>query len=168
MPAIRLVTGDLAVLDAALEDAKALARVLGCDVADGWNGHPDALRRTRDLVAADPSSAAWGTRLFVLSHPRTLVGWGGFKGAPRNATVELGYEIAPAWRGRGLAGAAVREMLDEAWADPGVRSVVAHTLPAPGPSVRVLERAGFVLEGPVADEQVGTAWRHRRVRPGAG
>lgn len=34
-----------------------------------------------------------------LDEPRTLVGWGGFKGAPRDGVVELGYAVAPAWTG---------------------------------------------------------------------
>jgi RimJ/RimL family protein N-acetyltransferase len=125
---------------------------------------PASLRRTRDALAADPDSARWGTRLFVLDDPRTLVGWGGFKGAPDDGAVELGYAIAPSWEGRGLATAAVREMLAEAFRDPGVRAVLAHTLPGPGASVRVLEKSGFVHDGEVADERAGTVWRFRRDR----
>lgn len=161
---ISLVTPDLALLDAALHDRQALGRMLECEVAEGWNGFPEALRRTREAVAADPVSTRWGTRLFVLDEPRTLVGWGGFKGPPRDAAVELGYEIAPSWRGRGLAGAAVQELLREAFASSEVRTVLAHTLAEPGPSVRVLERAGFVHDGEVADDEAGTAWRFRLER----
>ena len=61
--------------------------------------------------------------------PRTLVGWGGFKGPPdADGAVEIGYAVAPAWEGRGVATAAVAELLREAWAAPGVRRVLAHTL----------------------------------------
>jgi ribosomal-protein-alanine N-acetyltransferase len=158
---IRLVTPDLALLDAAVAGRDELSRALGCDVAEGWDVFPGALRRVREAVAADPGSTRWGTRLFVLDDPPTLVGFGGFKGAPDDGAVELGYAIAPSWEGRGLATAAVRELLREAFAAPGVRTVLAHTRPAPGPSVRVLEKSGFVAEGDVADEQSGTAWRFR-------
>jgi RimJ/RimL family protein N-acetyltransferase len=162
---LSLVTPDLALLDAALGDPPALARALGGAVAEGWEVFPGALRRTRDAVAADPASTRWGTRFFVLEEPRTLVGWGGFKGPPRDGVVELGYAIAPSFEGRGLATAAVREMLREAFAEPAVRAVIAHTLPALNASVRVLEKCGFVSEGEVPDANVGTAWRHRRKRP---
>ena len=73
-------------------------------------------------------------------------------------------EIAPGWRGRGLATAAVRELLREAFGVPEVRTVIAHTEAGPGPSVRVLEKAGFVREGEVPDDEVGTAWRYRLER----
>jgi RimJ/RimL family protein N-acetyltransferase len=165
MPAaVRLVVPDLALLDAALAGPAALGGALDCDVADGWEVFPSAVRRTRDAVAADPASARWGTRLFLLDEPRTLVGWGGFKGLPRDGVVELGYAVAPGWRERGLATTAVRELLREAFAVPGVSAVIAHTQAEPGPSVRVLEKAGFVRQGEVPDDAVGTAWRFRRAR----
>jgi len=161
---IQLVTPDLAVLDAALEDSAALAQALGCEVADGWTVFPGALRRTRDAVAADPDSVRWGTRFFVVGEPRTLVGWGGFKGRPRDGAVELGYAVAPGWEGRGVATAAVRELLREAWAAPEVQAVLAHTLAGPGASVRVLEKTGFVHDGAREDDDLGTVWRFRRDR----
>jgi [ribosomal protein S5]-alanine N-acetyltransferase len=163
-PVIELVAPDLALLQASIDDPEALGRVLGADVAQGWSGFPEALRRTRDAIAADPDSVRWGTRLFLFREPRTLIGWGGFKGAPRYGEVELGYEIAPDWRGRGLATAAVRELLREAFGAPEVGTVIAHTEAKPGPSVRVLEKAGFVREGEVHDDEVGTAWRFRLER----
>ena len=50
--------------------------------------------------------------------------------------------------------------LNEAFADPAVRAVVAHTLPEPGPSPRVLEKAGFAFAGDVI-EHGRAAWRFR-------
>ena len=158
---LSLVTPDIGLLDAATAGREELERALGCDVAEGWDVFAGALRRTRDALAVDPGSARWGMRLFVLDEPRTLVGFGGFKGPPRDGVVELGYAIAPGWEGRGLATAAARAMLREAFAAPGVDAVIAHTRPEPGASVRVLEKAGFVGEGEVPDEQIGTAWRFR-------
>jgi [ribosomal protein S5]-alanine N-acetyltransferase len=158
---VHLLTPDLGVLDAALAGREELERALGCDVADGWDVFPESLPRVREALADDPRAARWGTRFFVLEKPPTLVGWGGFKGAPRDGVVELGYAIAPSFEGRGLATAAVREMLQQALADPAVRRVIAHTLPKRNASVRVLEKAGFVHDGDVADDDVGTVWRFR-------
>ena len=122
---------------------------------------PAALEHFRDAITADPASARWGPRLIVVDTPRTLVGWGGFKGPPGDAdgTVEIGYAIAPAWEGRGVATAAVRELLREAWAAPEVRRVAAHTLPEPGASVRVLEKNGFARDGEHVDDDDGVVWR---------
>lgn len=161
---VELVRPTLAVLDAAVDDQAALGRLLRCSVAAGWDVFPGAVRRIREAVAADPAGTRWGTRLFVLSQPRTLIGMGGFKGPPRDGVVELGYAIAPSHEGRGLATAAVHALLTEAFADAEIRAIVAHTLPERNASVRVLEKAGFRLEGEVPDEAVGIAWRHRRER----
>jgi ribosomal-protein-alanine N-acetyltransferase len=165
-PVIRLVTPDLALLDAALAGRQALADALGCQVAEGWEVFPGALRATREAAVAHPDSWRWGTRLFVLDEPETVVGWGGFKGPPRDGAVELGYAIAPAWERRGLATAAVAELLREAFATPQVETVFAHTQAKPGASARVLEKSGFVNDGEVPDDELGKAWRFRLTREG--
>ena len=123
---------------------------------------PAALERVRDALAGDPHSARWGPRLFVVDEPRMLVGWGGFKGPPGDdGAVEIGYAVAPGWEGRGVATAAVRQLLREAWAAPDVGRVLAHTLPGPGASVRVLEKTGFARDGENLDGDVGVVWRFR-------
>lgn len=155
------MAADAALLEAATDDRAVLARALRCEVAEGWAVFPDALRATRDAVAADPEATRWGARLFVLAEPRTLVGWGGFKGPPRDGVVELGYAIAPPLQGRGLATAAVGALLREALATQDVRGVIAHTLAEPGASVRVLEKAGFALEAELPDDELGATWRFR-------
>jgi len=167
MPAARvtLLAPDLSTLDAAIEGTEALSRALGgYEVAEGWEVFPDALPATREALAEDPQSARWGTRLFVVDEPPTLVGWGGFKGPPADGAVELGYSIAPGHRGRGLAGDAVRQMLREAFSASEVRAVIAHTLAQPGPSTTVLEKTGFVYDGEVTDEGDGQLWRWRHER----
>jgi RimJ/RimL family protein N-acetyltransferase len=45
-----------------------------------------------------------------------------------------------------------------------VRSVIAHTRAEPGPSVRVLEKAGFVLDAEREDPDDGAVWRFRLKR----
>lgn len=162
---VSLQTPDLALLDAALAGDPALAEALGHDVAHGWAVFDASVARTRAAVAADPGSTRWGTRLFVCEEPRTLVGWGGFKGAPQDGTLELGYAVAPGWRKRGVASAAVDAMLREAWAAPDVQAVVAHTLGEENASVRVLQKAGFTRDGQRTDVHLGVLWRWRLERP---
>jgi RimJ/RimL family protein N-acetyltransferase len=161
---VRLVRADLHLLDAALVGDDALARALGHEVAAGWATFREALQRTRDALATNPDGSAWGVRLFVATEPPELVGWGGFKGPPRDGVVELGYEIAEARRGRGLATAAVREMLAEAFADEGVTTVIAHTLAERNASNRVLEKAGFEHDGE-AEEDGEPVWRFSLASP---
>jgi RimJ/RimL family protein N-acetyltransferase len=140
-------------------------------VAENWVVFPAALQHVRDAVAADPADARWGPRLYLVDAPRTLVGWGGFKGPPdEEGAVEIGYAIAPAWEGRGIATAAVAALLEQAWADPRVRRVRAHTLPGPNGSIRVLAKNGFYRDGENLDGDVGVVWRlciNRGATPGA-
>jgi len=163
---IRLLTPDLALLDAALAGRATLTRALGHDIADGWEVFARSVARARDAVASDPGGTRWGTRFFVCDDPPTLVGWGGFKGPPQDGAVEIGYAVAPGWRGRGVASAAVLALLAEAWAAPGVEAVLAQTLAEPNASVRVLEKAGFAKAGEGADDSLGALWRWRLQRPG--
>ena len=100
---VRLVRADVNLLDAAVAGDAALARALGVEVVPGWLTFTEALRPARDAVAAEPARTDWGSRFFVTGDPPELVGWGGFKGPPEDGVVELGYEIAEARRGRGLA-----------------------------------------------------------------
>src|ERR671914_840946 len=131
---VRLVRAELHLMDAALSGDEALAGALGLAVVPGWVTFTEALGPTRDAVAANPAGAEWGTRLFVAGDPPEVVGWGGFKGPPRDGVVEVGYEIAESRRGRGLATAATRAMVAEAFADRRVTTVIAHTLPEPSAS----------------------------------
>lgn len=159
-----MIVADAALMEAAIEGDEVLAAALGHPVVPGWVSFTEALAPTRNALAADPSRAAWGTRLFLAGEPAELVGWGGFKGPPDEGFVEIGYEIAASRRRRGLASAAVAAMLAEAFADPRVRGVLAHTLPEPNPSNHLLENAGFVHFGAVED-QGETAWRFILGRP---
>ncbi len=155
---VRLVRADLAIMDAALAGDDVLAATLGHAVAPGWATFVEALGPTRDALAADPEVGAWGTRFFVAGDPPELVGWGGFKGPPAGGTVELGYEIAEDRRGRGLATAALRAMLAEAFADERVTAVIAHTLPERNASNHVLRKVGFRYAGE-ALEDGEVVWR---------
>jgi len=61
--------------------------------------------------------------------------------------VELGYGVAPAARGRGVATRAVRLASGWAFAELGTPRLEARTDPENAASQRVLERAGYSREG---------------------
>jgi RimJ/RimL family protein N-acetyltransferase len=108
---VSLLAADVELMDAALTGDEALAEALGHPVVPGWISFTEALPPTREALAADPSRAIWGARLFLAGEPPELVGWGGFKGPPDEGFVEIGYEIAASRRRQGLATAAVEAML---------------------------------------------------------
>jgi [ribosomal protein S5]-alanine N-acetyltransferase len=169
MPEARLNLLDAthALLTAAIAGPKSLETLLGASVADGWAGFPEALPVLQALYEKDPGVRAWGSLFFMEADGPTLVGFGGFKGPPSSlSVVEIGYAIAPALRGQGLATDAVAQMVQRAFADPSVRAVDAHTLGQANPSTRVLEKSGFQRIAEFIDPDDGPIWHWRRVRPG--
>ena len=145
-----------------------LAATLGVDVAPDWAGVDamDAINRTRDKLADDPGLAPWWMHFIIHEADGTLIGLGGFKGRPEGGQVEIGYEIAPGYRLRGLATEAARGMVDHALADPRVDHVLAHTLPVDSASTTVLQRLGLTFIESVDDPDDGPVWRWRLDRAG--
>jgi len=96
----------------------------------------------QDLAAqGDPFWAL--PRAFVTQEDGRVLGVGGFKGAPDEGRIEIGYGVAESARGRGVATTAVRLLLEEAAAHPAIHTVLAETLQDNTASRRVLEKAGF-------------------------
>jgi RimJ/RimL family protein N-acetyltransferase len=62
-------------------------------------------------------------------------------------TLELGYVVAPAARGRGVATAALRLLTDWAFAEAGAERIELLISVENGVSKRVAERCGYVREG---------------------
>jgi ribosomal-protein-alanine N-acetyltransferase len=60
---------------------------------------------------------------------------------------EIGYSLATAWQGRGLAAEALRLLLAHAFGPLGLRRVEADVDPRNAASCRLLERIGFRREG---------------------
>lgn len=56
---------------------------------------------------------------------------------------EIGYALAPAWQGQGLAAEALRLAITHAFGTLGVRCIEADVDPRNRPSVRLLEGLGF-------------------------
>jgi RimJ/RimL family protein N-acetyltransferase len=145
-------------LEALVVSDDELTARFGIPVAAGWVGFPEALPHALDGARAhdlDP----WGTHLIF--EDGTLVGFGGFKGAPVDGVVELGYAVAPERRGRGIATAATRAMVERA-DEAGVVVVIAHTLAEENASTAVLRRSGFQQTDTVHDPDEGDVWRWER------
>ena len=163
---LKLVDGTLELLSAALEGRGALERLLGVSVAEGWEGFPEALPVLRAAYEGNPEGHPWGSSFFIELEVHTLVGFGGFKGPPSpDGVVEVGYAIAPAFRGRGLATDAVIQLVQRAFADAAVRAVDAYTLGHDNPSTGVLQKTGFRRIAELIDPDEGAIWQWRLDRP---
>ena len=156
---VELVVADGRLLAAASAGGGALGAALGLEVARGWPEFPAAIPATEAFLAMFPDQADWSMYFFVDQASGTLVGSGGFKGAPLDGMVEIGYEIAPGWRGRGVATAAARALVDKARASGLVTIVAAETLPEVNASGAVLRKLGFVQVSESSYADVGSTWR---------
>jgi ribosomal-protein-alanine N-acetyltransferase len=121
------------------------AAIVSGDLGDlvagaGWpqNDTIDGLRMEARLGA---SPACW---LIVLAG--TVIGELGWKGGPGpDGSAEIGYSLAPDYRGHGYATEAVQGFVQWARTSDEVRRVVAETLADNAASRRVLEKSGFTI-----------------------
>jgi len=130
----------------------------GLRLPAGGVDHPAVLKYLRRLAGE------FGSWLVVVDGE--AAGLCGHKHAPTAAgTIEIGYGIATAWRGRGLATGAVGAMLGIAAEDMRIRHLTAETAAGNIASQRVLEKNGFVRTGTRVDPEDGALilWR-RSVR----
>jgi ribosomal-protein-alanine N-acetyltransferase len=130
---------------AALEDKAQLGRLLGARVPETWPGADFAIMLPRIARGSEEaSSGAELTRLVVHAADGTLIGETGFHGPPDGSgTVEVGYSIVPAYRGRGFAAEATRALNQHVLARPGIRRITAECLDDNVASMRVLEKLGM-------------------------
>jgi RimJ/RimL family protein N-acetyltransferase len=161
---VRLVSATAAHLVAFARSPDALSGLLEVPLPDGWPEFPEAFAFTANRLAEHPDEAAWWTHFFMDAATGELLGSGGYVGPPADRRVEIGYELAPQYRGRGLGAAAASALVEQAFASGLVDSVIAHTLPGPNPSTGVLASLGFVRDGEVVDPDEGTVWRWRLAR----
>jgi len=106
-----------------------------------------ALGRT---APADP--AGWGLWLFRYTAERMIVGAASFTGPPNaSGEVELGYQIVPAHRRRGLTVEGCAALVAWAFHDSATTAVIADCAEANTASVRTLQKLGFSHERSARD-----------------
>jgi RimJ/RimL family protein N-acetyltransferase len=151
-PRLELVAATWELIDAQLHDPRQCEAILDGRLPEGWP--PELTEDVWEYMARqllDPDAAGWWMWYFVRCGPgaRVAVGSGGFKGPPAaDGTVEVGYSVMPAWRRAGYAAEAVAGLIGWAAGTGRVRRVIAHTYPHLVPSVGVLTKLGFELDGP--------------------
>jgi ribosomal-protein-alanine N-acetyltransferase len=161
MTARRLTTDRLDLITAtaqhilvAQQDMTKLGRLLGADVAAGWPPQyldDEALQWNLHQLHRGPDQMGWCMRYVVLRRGpddrAVIVGTAGFKGAPKDGRVELGYGIVEEYRNRGFATETTRALVDWGFDREDVVEIAAETMPELGASIRVLEKCGFVHTG---------------------
>ena len=153
------------MLTALAEDRARFGGLIGSPVPDGWPEFPEAIGFTLEHLRNAPEAEhRWSMQLFVDPATGRLLGSGGFAAPPVDRTVEIGYEIAPAFRGLGFGTAAARALIEGAVTSGEVDHVIAHTKPAPNASTGVLTSLGFEHVADQEDPEVGAVWEWRWTR----
>ena len=133
-------------------------------IHDQWTRVAELVHQVlgRVLVAVPVSidELRWSGYFVVDENTREVVGSCAFKSPPTaDGIVEIAYFTYPGFEGRGYATAMATKLIALAGGSPMVRQVIAHTLPEPNASTRVLQNAGMTFAGEVIDPDDGRVWR---------
>lgn len=150
---IRLLEATAASVRAALDkDHRTFASLIGARIPTSFPPDlldDDALRWTISTIEAPGYNPRYGMFWIIgdVDETPTLVGVAGAKGKPTDGRVEIGYGVVAEYQRRGYATRATRSLVDRAFLDPAVTTLVAETLPDHAASIGVLEKCGFELVG---------------------
>jgi RimJ/RimL family protein N-acetyltransferase len=158
MESLHLRTTRLEVISATPEMARAerddrdrLLRDFNIRLAEPWPpplNDEASLAWTIAVLDANKDQAGWGGWYICLpgteGEPALAIGGCGFKGLPdESGTVEVGYSVLEEYQRRGYASEAIGALIAWAFAQPGVRRVIAETYPELIGSLGVLRKLGF-------------------------
>jgi RimJ/RimL family protein N-acetyltransferase len=109
--------------------------------------HPYRLEHAQEYIRR--TRAAAPRTVFAIATPEEAIGSIGLAIGQdvHRYTAELGHWPAEPWWGRGIMTQAVRAMVEYAFGELGLRRVHAEPFATNPASARVLEKAGFTLEG---------------------
>ncbi|MEM1322382.1 MAG: GNAT family N-acetyltransferase [Bacteroidota bacterium] len=124
--------------------------------------HREVLAYSLKRVQEEPQARRWLSYLFIHIADQTVIGMGGYKGPPDElGRIEIGYGIAPAYRNQGFATEAARALLLDAFTDPDVQTIFAHTLPESNASNHILRKIGMHQSAVLNDPEEGEIWQYR-------
>jgi RimJ/RimL family protein N-acetyltransferase len=166
---IQLLPHTQAHLTALRTDADTYKQLSGYRLADGLSEMAGGLEVSPEFLARQEAAEGADEWLhgfaIVEIEEEKVIGMCGYKGPPaEDGSVEIAYGLAPAYRGRGYATESTFELVKRAFSSGSVRRVLAHTLPGPNASTKVLVRCGFAHLGEVTDPEDGLVWRWERAR----
>jgi RimJ/RimL family protein N-acetyltransferase len=107
-------------------------------------------------VKANPDVNPWLLRLAVSRESQQIVGLGNFHDAPdAGGMLEIGYRVLPTYRRLGFGRDIAHTLWSFAAAQPEVRTLRASVSPDNGPSLLIIEGAGFTKVGEQDDDVDG-------------
>ncbi|HTY90705.1 MAG TPA: GNAT family N-acetyltransferase [Methanocella sp.] len=148
---MELIPGTPEILKAEMEGSEALAAALEAKVIEGWPPEiwKDAVEEFLIRLERHPGLTGWLNWYWILveDDTRTLIGSGGFTGAPFNGQLMIGYSVLDRYQHQGYGTEAVNALVNWAFSKPGVQLIVAETHAGNKGSIRLLEKCGFEYRG---------------------
>ncbi len=167
-----ILTGRLALIALTPEIIRAeqssgprFAELVRCTIPANWppeHWDPHVFDFLLALFDRDPEALGW-TRFVAIRKPdgtRTLAGTVGGFAREDPAECEIGYSILQQFEGLGLITEAAQAFIQRIRATGRFSSIIAHTYPWLGGSIRVMEKCGLTYDGP-GQEQGTIRYRMR-------
>jgi len=117
------------------------------------------VQMTLDLYARKGFEPPWIGYLAEVDG--VCVGSCGFAGPPVNGEAEIAYYTFPGHEGKGIASAMAAELIRMTRAVDRQHVLIAHTLPAEGPSTSILRKLSFECMGVIEHLEDGPVWKWR-------
>lgn len=163
-PRIRFLACSERLLAAAMESDSKLSQELNANVPGEWGESvKDFFEPALGMILKDPLCIRWLIYFPVVVSLNMLAGSCGYKGVPRNGTVEIGFETAPSLRRMGYAGEMADALIRYAFSDEEIDRVTAHVLKTNIHSKRILARCGMSFQGELlSGQEAEELWSIRR------
>lgn len=158
---LELIAYSPEVVQAAIADKSQIEQLLNVRVPDDWPwSEVEEVLPFFAQLAADPLQRCWGARLIIHRQERTIIGDLGFGGKPNTeGTVEMGYDVLPAYRKQGYGFEAVQALVNWAFTQPDCSRILASCPEDNVPSIRILEKLGMQC---IKSEESLLSWEMRR------
>jgi ribosomal-protein-alanine N-acetyltransferase len=158
---LRLIQCDTEILKEAISGNENLSKKLGVKVLDNWTEFGvGALEFSLGKLSENENESGWWTYFPIHKQDDRLIGSGGYQGKPTiEGTVEIGYEITSDYRSRGLATEMTMGLVENAFRNDNVKSIIAHTHGQENPSTKVLTKCGFDKIEEINDPDEGIIWK---------
>lgn len=162
-----LIPGTKNLLTSAIQGNDFLAKELGYGVCSNWTEFGVApLAYTLKILTQSENENGWWTYFPIHTVDQKLIGSCGYKGRPTpDGMVEIGYEVCPEYRQKGLGTEIANGLLTHAFNHENIKIVIAHTLPMENGSTKILRKLGFHKGDEIVDPEDGVIWRWEIKKP---
>ena len=143
----RLILRELKIADA--KDMYEYASLPEVGPMAGWEPHP-SITHTKSVIQMYHDKKKFGQLgvfAIILKETKKMIGTVELHSYIKGFKAELGYTLNPAYRGFGYATEASKAMLHYGFMDLELRRIEAATYTTNTPSINVLNRLSFRLEG---------------------